>query len=125
MLVTIVVPCHGQAHFLREALESALAQTYPHLEIVVVDDAAPDGALAEAISSEFGVRFVRTASTVGPGPARNTAIAATASAYVLPLDADDIIAPDYVGRAVAVLAGAPDVGVVYCKTQAFGPGGGW
>jgi glycosyltransferase involved in cell wall biosynthesis len=125
MLVTIVVPCHRQAHFLREALESALAQTYSHIEIVVVDDAATDGALAEAISGEFGVRFLRTPRTVGPGPARNAAIAATAGTYVLPLDADDIVAPDYVERAVAILVGAPELGVVYCDTQGFGPGGSW
>src|SRR5689334_20921639 len=106
-LVTIVVPCHQQARFLREALESALAQTHPHIEVVVVDDAAPDGALAEAISVEFGVQFIRTRRTAGPGPARNAAIAGSEGHYVLPLDADDIVAPDYVARAVEILERSP------------------
>lgn len=122
-LVTIVVPCFGQAQFLREALESALAQTHPCVEVVVIDDAAPDGALAEAITGEFGVRFIRTPQTGGPGPARNAGIAATTGQYVLPLDADDILHPDYAARAVGVLEQTPEAGVVYSKIQAFGHGG--
>jgi glycosyltransferase involved in cell wall biosynthesis len=121
-VVTIVVPCFGQARFLRDALESALSQTYLWIEVVVVDDAAPDGGMAEAISREFGVGFVRTARTLGPGGARNAGIASGSGEYVLPLDADDILAPDYVERAVALLEGRPEAGVVYCKVQAFGTG---
>jgi glycosyltransferase involved in cell wall biosynthesis len=121
-LVTIVIPCHRQAHFLRDAVASALDQTHPAVEVVVVDDAAPDGWLAEAVAHEFGVSFVRTAETLGPGGARNAGIAAGTGEYVLPLDADDILAPDYAARAVTVLQSTPEAGVVYCKLQTFGAG---
>jgi glycosyltransferase involved in cell wall biosynthesis len=121
-LVTIVIPCHRQAHFLRDAVASALDQTHPAIEVVVVDDAAPDGVLAAAVAHEFGVGFVRTPRTLGPGGARNAGIAAGSGEYVLPLDADDILAPDYAERAVAVLERTPEAGVVYCKLQTFGAG---
>jgi glycosyltransferase involved in cell wall biosynthesis len=123
-LVTIVVPCYGQARFLEEAVDSALGQTHPAIEVVVVDDAAPDGWLAAGIAQQFGVQFVRTPVTRGPGGARNAGVAAGNGQYVLPLDADDVLAPDYVEKAVAVLDARADVGVCYCKLQAFG-GGGW
>lgn len=122
-LVTIVIPCFAQAQFLRDAIESALGQTHRPVEVVVVDDSAPDGWLVEALAREFGVRFVRTPRTLGPGGARNAGIAAGAGDYVLPLDADDILAEDYAERAVELLEGMPNAGVVYCKVQAFGAGG--
>jgi glycosyltransferase involved in cell wall biosynthesis len=122
-LVSIVIPCHGQARFVHEAIESALDQSHPRVEVVVVDDAAPDGWLTAGNARQFGVRLVRTPTTQGPGGARNAGVAAGSGQYVLPLDADDVLAPDYVEKAVAVLEAHSDVGVCYCKLQAFGSGG--
>jgi glycosyltransferase involved in cell wall biosynthesis len=123
-LATIVIPCHGQASFLRESLDSALGQTYPRLEVIVVDDCGRDGAQAAEIAREFGVRIIRTPRVLGPGGARNAGIAATSGTYLLPLDADDVVAPDYLADSIAVLERKRFVGACYCKTQSFG-GGGW
>jgi glycosyltransferase involved in cell wall biosynthesis len=120
--VSIVIPCYRQAHFLGDVLETALGQTHPQIEIVVVDDAAPDGLLAASIAREFGVRLARTPATLGPGGARNAGIEASCGEYILPVDADDLLAPDYVAKAVAVLDAHPSAGVCYCKLQAFGRG---
>jgi glycosyltransferase involved in cell wall biosynthesis len=122
-LVSVVVPCFGQTAFLPEAVESALRQTHPRVEVLVVDDAAPDGADIARVAHEFGVRLLRTETNLGPAGARDLGIRASSGTYVLPLDADDILAPDFVAKAVRVLEGEPAAGVCYCKLQAFGAGG--
>ncbi|MBL8724377.1 MAG: glycosyltransferase family 2 protein, partial [Planctomycetes bacterium] len=104
--VAIVIPCHGYAHFLREAVASAVAQTWPLLHIVVVDDGSPDAtaAVAEALQAEFPARRITLVRqpNQGLGAARNTGVRATRSPFVLPLDADDRLDP----RAVERLLGA-------------------
>src|SRR5205823_3432311 len=51
-LVSVVTPCYNQAHFLRDAIESILAQTYPRIELVVVDDGSLDNTAAVVGASE-------------------------------------------------------------------------
>lgn len=87
-LVTVVVPAYNAADHLTEALESALGQTWPAVEIVVVDDGSTDGT-AEVASSVPGVRVLRQANQ-GPAAARNAAIAAGRGTVIAYLDADDL-----------------------------------
>src|ERR687897_2148299 len=71
-LVSVVIPCYNQAHFLGEAIESVLAQDYPHFEIVVVDDGSTDNT-SEVASGYAGVRGIRQENR-GLAEARNTGI---------------------------------------------------
>jgi glycosyltransferase involved in cell wall biosynthesis len=119
-LVSVVVPCHGHAVVLREALQSIAAQTHRPLEIVVVDDADPDGARVAATAREFGAGYIRHDVPRLAAAARNDGIATTTGRYVLPVDADDVLAPTYVAKAVAALEADPEAGVAYCILQAFG-----
>jgi glycosyltransferase involved in cell wall biosynthesis len=91
-LVSVVIPCAGHAHYLGEAIESVLAQTYPHLEVVVVDDDSPDN--ASAIASRYA--GVRRLSTDGEGvsAARNVGLRNTNGDFLVFLDADDRLLPD-------------------------------
>jgi hypothetical protein len=90
-LVSVVIPCHDQAHFLGEAIESVLAQTYPHFEVVVVDDGSTDN--TEEVASRYpGVRCVRQENR-GLAVARNTGIRRSNGGHLVFLDADDRLLP--------------------------------
>jgi glycosyltransferase involved in cell wall biosynthesis len=105
-LVSVVIPCYGQSHFLGEAIESVLAQTYPHLEIVVVDDESIDN--ASSIASRYpGVRCVREENS-GMAGARNVGIRSTNGDFLVFLDADDTLLPDAIEAGLHELEQHPE-----------------
>ena len=121
MKVSIAIPCYNAGDQLVEAVESALAQTYTDVEIVIVDDGSTDARTREILHSQAWPRTrVIFQDNAGPAAARNRAIEAAEGQLILPLDADDRIAPTYVEKAVAAMEGQPDVGIVYCKAMKFG-----
>ncbi|MBX3462118.1 MAG: glycosyltransferase family 2 protein [Planctomycetes bacterium] len=105
--VAVVIPCHGYARFLPEAVDSAARQTWPALHIVIVDDGSPDdtAAVATALAARHADRRITLLRqpNLGLAAARNRGIAATTSPFVLPLDADDRLAPDAVERLLRAL----------------------
>src|SRR5262249_47608813 len=101
-LVSVVIPCYRQAHFLPEAIESALRQTYPDVEIIVVDDGSPDD--TSIVAARYAnVRCVRQPNRGLPA-ARNAGLAASAGEYVVFLDADDRLTVDALQLGVRELA---------------------
>jgi len=105
-LVSVVIPCYGQAHYLGDAVESVLAQTYPHLEIVVVDDGSADN--ASSIASRYpGVRCVRE-DNAGMAAARNLGIRSTNGDFLVFLDADDRLLPEAVESGLRALEQRPE-----------------
>ncbi|KAB2832498.1 MAG: glycosyltransferase, partial [Candidatus Brocadia sp.] len=86
-LVSVVIPCYNQAHFLGEAIESVLAQTYRHFEIIVIDDGSPDNT-AEVASRYPEARYIRQENQ-GLSGARNTGFRESQGKYLVFLDADD------------------------------------
>lgn len=99
MRVTIGIPAYNQGQYLREAIESALNQTYKDTEIIVVNDGSTDE--TASICWEYGVNTI-TQVNKGLASARNTAIMAMMGDLFLPLDADDILEPNCVERIVEV-----------------------
>jgi glycosyltransferase involved in cell wall biosynthesis len=105
-LVSVVIPCYGQAHYLGDAIESVLAQTYPHLEIVVVDDESRDN--ASSVASRYpGVRCVREENS-GMAGARNVGIRNTNGDFLVFLDADDRLLPDAIEVSLRELEQHPE-----------------
>jgi hypothetical protein len=105
-LVSVVIPCYGQAHYLGEAIESVLAQTYPNLEVVVIDDESNDN--ASSIASRYpGVHCVREGNS-GMAGARNVGIRNTNGDFLVFLDADDRLLPEAIESGLRELEQHPE-----------------
>jgi glycosyl transferase family 2 len=111
-LVSVVIPSFNGGGYLGEAIDSALAQTYPAVEIVVVDDGSTDDTRARVARYGDRVRYLHQENRGLPG-ARNTGIRAARGSYLAFLDHDDRFLPEKLARQVAVLEARPDVGLVY------------
>lgn len=122
-LVSIIIPCYNDGKYLPEAVASAQAQTYAACEIIIVNDHSDDTDTVEILNrlAVSGVTVITTpAGKKGQPIARNTAIASAHGVYILPLDADDRIAPTYVEKAVACMEAHPDVRICTCNVAFFG-----
>jgi glycosyltransferase involved in cell wall biosynthesis len=111
-LVTAVIPTYNRARDVRVAVACALAQTWPELEVIVVDDGSTDGT-ADLLRQEFGdrVRCLRKPNG-GVSAARNHGLAAARGEYLALLDSDDEWTPDHVEAQVTFLEARPDFGLV-------------
>lgn len=119
--VSIVIPCYNAGDLIFEAVDSALAQTFADVEVVIVDDGSTDERTRQILDSANWprTRIIRQ-KNAGPAAARNVAVANATGEFILPLDADDRIDPTYVEKALAVMDARPEVGVVYCRAMKFG-----
>ena len=96
--LSIILPSYNQESYLPDAIESALAQTAPVKEIIVIDDGSTDSSLSIAKSYEGrGVKVIAQTNRGLPS-ARNTGIMNATSDYILPLDADDMLLENCVER---------------------------
>src|SRR5262245_44059625 len=111
-LVSVVIPTYNSCRFLIETVESALAQSYPHVEVVVVDDGSTDDTAAVLAPYQSRLRYVYQQNQ-GPSAARNRGIAEARGELLAFLDADDIWLPDKVARQVDALGRAPRAGLVH------------
>ncbi len=101
--VSVIVPTHHRPHFLSRTIDSLLGQTYPHIEIVVVDDNEPGSQARERtehVMAKYAdyrnILYVQNPHPLGGGPARNAGIQACHGEYVTFLDDDDIYLPEKV-----------------------------
>ena len=119
-LVSVVVPLYNMEEFVGDTLRSVLASTYRHLEVIVVDDGSSDASasiVAKIAQQDSRVKLLHQANA-GPCRARNNAVAASHGQYILPVDADNLLAPQFIAQAVPILEAQPNVKVV-CPTMEF------
>ena len=123
--VSVVIPCFNYGRYLAEAVQSVLAQSLRDLEVIVVDDGSTDDSrdVAEALVAahpDVSIRLIAQGNSGSPGHTRNVGIAAAVGDYIVCLDADDRLHPDYLARCAAALDAHPDAAIAYGDLQMFG-----
>jgi GT2 family glycosyltransferase len=120
-LVTIVIPCFNQGPFVESAIVSVFEQTMTDWEIVVVDDGSEDPATRAVLDSlDWPRTRVLRQENRGLSAARNAGISAGRGSLVVPLDADDELAPRFLGELSAALSRTPSAAYAHCHGILFG-----
>jgi len=110
--VSIIIPAYNQGHYLGEAIESALGQTYTDFEVIVVDDGSTDHTCQVAHSySDARLRYIYQENR-GLSAARNTGICNSSGQYLTFLDSDDQFLPEKLALLVKELEIHPELGMV-------------
>jgi glycosyltransferase involved in cell wall biosynthesis len=117
--VSVIIPLYNQGEYVAEAIASVRESTYRNVEIIVVNDGSTDPATNAVFEQLDGVIKVAKPNG-GLGSARNAGLAAAAGDYVVPLDADDKLHPDFLRKAVTALDTEPALAYVGCFSQYFG-----
>lgn len=114
-LISVIIPAYNSADFLQEALDSVLSQTYPNLEIIVVDDGSMDNTV------EVIVPYVEAKKIIylkkengGPASARNLGIRKSTGEFIAFLDADDVWAAEKIEKQLPLFEN-PKIGLVFSR----------
>ena len=122
-LVSVVIPAFNAAKYIRETLDSVLAQTYSPIEIVVVDDGSTDGTREQILACGDRVRYVWQPNSGSARARGTTGVRMASGEFIAFLDADDLIAPERIDAAVAVMKRRPDVGLAFTNFAHFDSAG--
>jgi glycosyltransferase involved in cell wall biosynthesis len=117
-LISVVIPNYNYAHYLGEAIESVLAQTYASIEIILVDDGSTDDSLERARKFNGRLKIVAQ-ENAGVSAARNRGIGEASGELIAFLDSDDVWLPEKVAKQVRLLEREPQVGLVHCGYVEF------
>jgi glycosyltransferase involved in cell wall biosynthesis len=123
-LVSAIVPYYRASEYVAAAVESLLTQTYPRIEVLLVNDGSwePEDWIVAELAARFPV-IVVSQMNGGLGAARNFGIRQSRGRYVFPLDSDNLAQPEFVARAVEILQGRPDVAYVTAWSRYIEPDG--
>jgi len=124
-LVTLAIPHYNLGRYLPDALASVAAQTYPNLEVLVIDDGSTDSDslnVFDQMQSRYpSFRFLRQRNA-GISATRNRGLREARGTYFIPIDADNLARADMVERFVSAIQANPEVGAMTCYFLAFKDG---
>lgn len=120
-LVSIIIPCFNHGEYLMDAIKSVQLQTYKNWEIIVINDGSTDQGTIELLN-ELDIKGIKIINIPNRGlsAARNIGISQSSGEYILPLDADDKIAPTYIEKALKAFEQNQDLKLVYSRGRYFG-----
>ena len=116
--VSVIVPCYNNEKHIEETLISVKKQTYPNVEIIVVNDGSTDNSIEIINKNSFDVKIINQENH-GPSHARNRGSEISSGKYLLFVDGDDIIDPSYISKCVDILESNETVNIVYTKSNYF------
>lgn len=122
--VSVIIPFFNEERFLEETIQSVLAQTYAHWEILLIDDGSSDGstALAKAYAARYSDKIFyiehQGHANKGLSATRNAGIAKAKGSLIALLDADDVWLPQKLQKQVAIFAQNPDVALL-CESSLY------
>lgn len=126
-LVSVVCLCYNHAAFVKEAVQSAMEQTYPNIELILVDDASSDNSAAviEELKAKYpSIKTILLKENAGNCRAFNQGYALSRGEYLIDLAADDILLPERIAKGVEFFRQAPpDVGVIFSDAQLISESG--
>ncbi|MGH8951637.1 MAG: glycosyltransferase family 2 protein, partial [Acidimicrobiia bacterium] len=119
--VTVVIPVHDNVDYLEEALASVYEQSHGSWEIVVVDDGSTDPDAVSLLDSldRPRLRVIRQANVGLPG-ARNAGMKLARGEFLIPLDSDDELGPEYMTKLLTAMRSRPDAGFAHCLARLHG-----
>ena len=122
--VSVVIPCFNYGRYLADAVESTLASSLREIEIIIVDDGSTDdsrevGHRLIDDHPEAAIQLIAQPNCGAPGQVRNVGIARARGEYILCLDADDKVHPEFLRACAAALDAAPGAGIAYADFQMF------
>ena len=118
LTVSCIIPAFNSARYVGEAIESALAQTYPPAEIIVIDDGSTDGTADVVAAYKNHVRYLRQ-TNAGPAAARNFGLRVASGDFMALLDADDIWHPEKLDRQMSCFRERPELDICVTHVQNF------
>ena len=120
-LISIIIPCYNNKNVIFDAINSALNQSYNNVEVIVVDDGSTDHSYEFILDNAKDFRNLQVVrqENQGPAAARNTGFNLSSGAYLVFLDADDILHRDYIESCHRAYENDPGLNIVYCDAELF------
>lgn len=117
-MISVILPVYRVEKYINACVQSVLQQTYREYEVIVVDDGSPDhsAAIAEALLQADGTvpyQIIHTENR-GVSAARNTGVDKARGEYVVMVDSDDVVSPDFLAEYVQMLEQKPDLDLYSC-----------
>ena len=123
IVVSVIIPCFNYGEYLQECVESVLMQTFTEHEIIIINDGSTDNTheVAQEILKDYpehNIRYYKQ-QNMGIVQPRNRGVTLAKGEFILPIDADDFISPDFLAKTVPPLQSNPNLAYISTKTLFF------